>query len=415
MKSNIENQEKRNIIILGGGFAGVRVALDLAHYMHNDDRYEIVLVDKKDYQTFNSGLYEAATTEHGLVEARAVKRTVAIPFAKIFDKVPVKVFKAHIDSIDLDNGKIMTDSRVLAFDYLVIAMGSVADFYGIPGLEKYGFTLKSVEDAIMIRNRIEELITKKDAASIVIGGGGFAGAEFAGEVHNLIQKECAHHQKDPQNYKLLVVEGGSSYLPGLPEKVSKIAQGRLEAVGVKAKFSTFITEAGKDYVMLNKTERVDCDLLIWTGGVRATKLPIVNTVLDCDKKDRVTVTDFLNLRKYDNVFIAGDLSGFVDPISNKAVPQTAQEAIHQGTHVAKNVFRTIKARPLLPYHPGPIRYVIPISGKYAIFYTPYILINGFTGYIVRRLADLRYFLSILPFFKALGHWIFENKIFMKND
>src|SRR6185503_6500208 len=124
------------------------------------------------------------------------------PFAEIFQKSKVKVFKGYIDRIDLRDGKVVTDSRIIPFNYLVIAMGSIADFYGIPNLDKYGFTLKSIEDAIMIRNRIEDLVVKKDSAQIVIGGGGFAGAEFAGEVHNLLKHECKHHEKELDNFKV---------------------------------------------------------------------------------------------------------------------------------------------------------------------------------------------------------------------
>ncbi|MBX4205493.1 MAG: FAD-dependent oxidoreductase [Candidatus Doudnabacteria bacterium] len=401
------NEEKQSIVILGGGFAGMRAALDLAHYLASDEDFEIILVDRKDYQTYYSGLYEAATTEHALIDAKKVKRTVAIPLDEVFAKTKVKVFKAYIDSIDLDNGKIVTDSRILSFDYLVVAMG--------PGLEKFSFPLKSLEDAIMIRNRVEDIITKKDSATLVIGGGGFAGAEFAGELYNLIQKECHHHNKDAKNFKLLVVEGGTSYLPGLPENVSRMVGLRLQSLGIEARFSTLITEAGKDYIMLNKTERVDCDLLIWTGGVRAVKLPLINCTIDCDKKDRVLISDSLNLRKHERVFIAGDTGGFIDPLTKKAVAQTAQEAIHQGKLVAKNVYRMIKAKPLLPYHPGPTRFIIPVSGKHAILYTQYLVLGGFPGWVTRRGADLRYFLSILPIFKALKLWFFENNVFMKND
>ncbi len=410
-----QTEEKRNIVILGGGFAGIRCALDLGHLLAYDEQYEIVLVDKKDYQTYYSGLYEAATTEHGLVEAKKVKSTVAIPFDEIFAHTKVKVFKAYIDSIDLDNGKVVTDSRILPFDYLVVAMGSVADFYGIPGLDKYSFTLKSLDDAIMIRNRVEELVTKKDAATFVIGGGGFAGAEFAGELYNLIHKECVHHDKNPANFKLIVVEGGTNYLPGLPENVSKQVGQRLSSIGIEAKFSTLVTEAGKDYIVLNKTEKISCDLLVWTGGVRSCKIPLLDCVLESDKKDRVMVTDFLNLKKYPNVFVAGDNGCFIDPVTKRPVTQTAQEAVHQARLVSKNIYRLIKFKPLLPYHPGPIRFVIPVSGKHAILYTPYIVVGGFLGWLIRRAADLRYFLTILPITKAFRFWIFENRIFMKND
>ncbi|HEX5429879.1 MAG TPA: FAD-dependent oxidoreductase [Patescibacteria group bacterium] len=409
-----QNQEKQNVVILGGGFAGMRVALDLAHYLDGQE-FEIILVDRKGYQTYTSGLYEAATTEHGLVEARKVKRTVAIPFDDVFGHTKVKVFKGYIESVDLENGHIITDSRILPYEYLVVAMGSVSDFYGIPGLDKYSFTLKTLEDAIMIRNRVEEIVTKKDSATIVIGGGGFAGAEFAGELHNLLRKECTHHGKDLQKFRLLVIEGGTSYLPGLPSNVSSQVEARLAAMGVAAKFSTLLTEAGKDFVMLNKTERMDCDLLVWTGGVRACRVPGLDISVACDRKDRVMVMDFLNLKKYPNVFVAGDNACFLDPVTKKPVPQTAQEAIHMGQAVARNVYRSVTAKPLLSYHASPTRFVIPVSGKFAILYTTYLVVGGLAGYAMRRAADLRYFLTILPFAKALKLWLFENQIFVKND
>ncbi|HYC80020.1 MAG TPA: FAD-dependent oxidoreductase [Candidatus Binatia bacterium] len=142
--------EQKNIVILGGGFAGVRTALDIASYLRNNDEYQVIIIDRKDYQTYYSALYEAATTEHDLLEAKQVKNAVTIPLDLIFKRSKVKFYKAYIENIDLENGQITTDSRVLPYDYLVIAMGSVADYYGIPNLDKYGFSLKSLEDAVMI-------------------------------------------------------------------------------------------------------------------------------------------------------------------------------------------------------------------------------------------------------------------------
>ncbi|MBX4191413.1 MAG: FAD-dependent oxidoreductase [Candidatus Doudnabacteria bacterium] len=407
-------REKKNIVILGGGFAGVRTALDLSDYLHDDNEYDIILVDRRDYHTYTSALYEAATTQHGMVEAKKVKRTVTIPHVEIFEKTKVKVFKGYIEHIYLADGKVVTDSRVIPFDYLVIAMGSIADFYGIPNLEKYGFTLKSLEDAIMIRNRIEDLVAKKDSGQIIIGGGGFAGTEFAGEVHNLLKHECRYHKKDLANFKVLVVEGGLNFLSGLSENVSNVIADRLNNMGVESKFSTLITDVAKDHVMLNMKERVDCDLLIWTGGVRSCKLP-VEVELDRDKKDRIAVDSSLNLKNFPNVFLAGDNVCALDPATKKTVAMTAQEAIHQGQFVAKNIYRMIKDKALLSYLPGPVRFVIPVTGKFAVMYTPTLIVSGFSGWVIRQAADLRYFLTILPWMTAIKYWLFENKIFMKND
>src|SRR6185436_14223356 len=119
------------------------------------------------------------------------------------------------------------------------------------------------------------------------------------------------------------------------------------------------------------------------------RLPI-EAELERDKKDRTTVENTLNLKIYPNIFLIGDNAAVLDPQTKKPVAQTAQEAIHQGKYAAKNIYRMIKEKPLLTYHPGPIRFIIPVTGKFAVFYTPNLIISGFSGWLVRKAADLRY-------------------------
>ncbi len=401
-------------MILGGGFAGVRAALDLHNYLHDSVDVEIILVDRHDYHTYHAGLYEAATAQHSQVKASKVKRTVAIPFADIFAKTKVKAFKAFIERVDFANNEVVTDSRVLPFDYLVVAMGSMPDFYDIPNLDKYGFTLHTMEDAIMLRNRVEDLVVKKESGQVVIGGGGFAGVELAGELCNLLKHECAAHGRSVENYKVIIVEGSTGFLPGLSQKVSAIVDQRLSQMMIDTRFSALITDTDKDHVVLNMKERLDYDLLVWTGGVKSAKMPSEET-FEQDKKGRMIVSGFLSLQKYPHVFLAGDNTCFVDPSTKKAVPPTATEAIRQGDVVAKNISRSFKGKPLLPYIPRAIRFIIPVSGKYAIYYTPNLIITGKLGWLIRRFADLRYFMSILPWTTAFKYWLFENRIFIKND
>jgi len=406
--------EKKNIVILGGGFAGIRCALDLDNYLLGRQDFEIILVDSRDYQCYHAGLYEAATVEHGLVEVQKTKRTVIIPYTDIFSKTKVKVFKAYIDRIDTAASQVVTDSRIFPYDYLVIAMGSVADFSGIPNLDKYGFTLKSLEDAIMIRNRIEDIVVKKDQAQIIVGGGGLAGSEFAGKLHNLLKHECQQHDKDPNNFKILVVEGATSFLPGLSDKVSEVVAQRLKQMGVEARFSNLITEVQKGYVVLNMKEQITCDLLVWAGGVRSYRLPI-DRDLERDKKDRTITELALNLKDCPNIFVAGDNLCFIDSQTNKAALPTASEAKRHGALVAKNIYRLIRGKPLLPYYPAGVKFTIPVTGKLAVFYTPNLIVSGFPGWLISKFADLRYFLSVLPLKTALKFWLFKNKIIIKND
>jgi len=223
-----------------------------------------------------------------------------------------------------------------------------------------------------------------------------------------------HHNKDLNKFKIVMVEGATNFLPGLPAKVANIVSERMKDFGIETRFSSLITEVAKDSVTLNMKEKIPYDLLIWTGGVRSCQLPL-DVEVSLDKKSRVEAQATLSLKNYPNVFVAGDNACVDNPITGKPVGQTAQEAIAQGKLVAKNIFRLIKQKPLLPYHASPTRFIIPVTGKYAIFYSPNLIISGFPGWIVRKAADLRYFLSVLPFGKAISYWLFENKIFMKND
>jgi NADH dehydrogenase len=406
--------EKKNILILGGGFAGVRAALDLASLFGGNDDFEIILVDRKDYHLYTPALYEAATAQHGLVEAKQVKRAMTIPFSSIFAGQKVKVFKAYIDKINLESGLVVTDSRIINFSYLLIAMGSASDYFGIPGIEKHGFGLKSLEDAIMIRNRVEDIVAKKDSGKFVIAGGGYTGVEFAGELHNLIKHECEFHKKDVSRFDITVVEGATNFIPGLPENISGLIARRLAALGVKTLFSTLVTDAVQGCVTLNNKDTVECDLLVWAGGVKSCRPPCDVDVLR-DKKGRAMVSDKLNLKKYPNVFFAGDVLCLADGNGAKNPPQTAQEAIKQARVAAKNIYRMATYKPPLSYLSSANPYVIPVSGKYAIFYTKDMVISGKVGWWIRRIIDLRYFIGILPITKAFKLWLFENRLFAKND
>jgi NADH:ubiquinone reductase (H+-translocating) len=406
--------EQKNIVILGGGFAGIRAALDLNDYLLDQDEYQIILVDRKEFQTYQPSLYEAATAQHGLVEAKKVRRGVTIPFAQIFERTKVKVFQGFVDRVDLANGQVVTDSRVINYSHLLVALGGVSDYSNAQGVEKYGFGLKSLEEAIMIRNRVEDIVSKKDKGTMVIVGGSFVGVEFAGELHNLLKHECETHGKMLKNFQIIVADGSTSFLPGLPENVSSLATRRLNEIGVISKFSSLVTEAGNGYVVFNMKERLECDLLVWCAGIKGVPL-VIDPQLELDKKGRLVTTEFLNLAKFPNVFVAGDYSGFTNPHAKRLLQQNCAEAIRQGALAAKNIYRMIKVKHLHVYAPRSTRYIIPIVGKYAVVYTPNVLVSGIFGWQIRRLMDLKYFLSVLPFFKALKFWLFENKIWTKND
>jgi NADH dehydrogenase len=201
-----------------------------------------------------------------------------------------------------------------------------------------------------------------------------------------------------------MVEGGTNFLPGLSEKVSALLAEKMAQMSVQSRFASLITEVGKDFVMINMKERVDCDLLIWAGGVRSAKLPI-DLDLEYDKKDRVVTNPSLNLKNCPNVFVAGDNLCFVDPRTKKTVLPTELEARKQGALVAKNIYRLIRRKPLRPYYPARVKFSVALPNRYAIYFTPNLMVAGFGGWLIRRVSQLRYFLSVLPVKKAFKLWL----------
>lgn len=406
--------EKRQVVILGGGFAGVRSALDLAEGLKGSE-YQVLLIDRRDSQVYHPSLYEAATTEHGLVDPRKVKQAVTLPYSAIFRNRGVVFLKAYVEDIDFDRGLVRTDSGEISYAYLLVALGSQPNYYGIPELPEHAFPLKTFEDAIMIRNRLADILNKRESGRIIVGGAGVSGVEFAAELRGLVRHLSAKHGRRPENYQIVMVEGATDFLPNLTEKAAQAVSARLkDRFNIETRFSTLITEAGSGYVTLNNRERLDCDLLVWTGGIRSVRLPAFSA-LERDKTDRIVVTENLNLKKHPNVFFAGDMTGLRNWETKKPLPQTKTEAISQGRHAAKNILRMIDRGRPLPYSSTQSGYAFQVGGRYAVYHSKDLIMSGWLAWLIKRWKDWLYLRSVMPFSKAAKVWIIGSEIFIKND
>ena len=321
----------------------------------------------------------------------------------------------------MDHRLVRTDDGDVYYNYLVVALGSTTDFYAIPGLLEHALTLKSFDDGIKIRNHIAAALDKysstrdKSYLNFIIGGGGFTGVEFSGELTNYLRHLVRQNIGNWPPVSVWVIEGSRQLLSGLPPKVSDIVRLRLEKLGVKIRLNSRITSVDDTKVVINESEEMSARTVIWTGGVRSSPPLFIKNVA-CDKKDRIIVKSRLNLDLNPEVFVVGDSSCYVNPATGQPLPQTAQVAIHQGKYVAQAVARAISGRDLLPYRPKTNwPFLIPLSGKYAIMVTRKGIFYGTGAYIVRRLADFRYFISILPFRKALHFWLKGSVVYLKND
>ncbi|MBI4022787.1 FAD-dependent oxidoreductase [Candidatus Berkelbacteria bacterium] len=392
----------KNIVILGAGFAGVRAALDLAARQDELADHRIVLVDRNTYHLFTPWLYERASTGspvHGL----------KIPLASIFHGWPVDLVHGEVQTIDRTRHQIRLTNRVnLTYAYLVVALGSVSNDCGIPGIAAHALPLKTYADAERIRAETEAqyrdfLASAQPTAlfQVVIGGAGTTGVELTGEVHRHL-KHLAQRLGDGEGrFVVKLVEAEDRLLPGFPDWVSRAAHVRLgQYRRIEILLQSRIASVTAHTVTLTSGDTHQSPVFIWTGGVRTN--PRVGADLLGDG-GRIPVNRMLQLPNDPDVFAIGDNAGPSGGRSKTECPLTIQNAYAQGSAAAANLIRHIRGQPLVPLvidHPG---FIVPVRGHWAVSTIGRPLV-GHLAYWLLRLVHLRYFLWILPFSEAVRRW-----------
>ena len=419
----MQKNDKPKIVILGAGFSGVRTALDLSKLAPNLD---IHLINKTVYHEFSPDFYEVATTalrenKKGQVLRLTYKHlrgSAAIRLEDIFTNTEVKIITDTVVSLDFKIKKIyLKKGGMVGYDILVLALGSQTNFFGIPNLEKYAHTLKSVDDALNIRNDIDEIFARKsekEKISIIIGGGGFTGCELAGELVGYLRTLGKIHTHKQHDVKISIVEAKSVLIQGASKSVQRMAANRLKSLDVSIYLNSRITHVSKSILFAEPHLAIPYDLLVWTAGIRSNNLVdklkgihIEKTCLIVDKSMRVIP------RK--NVFAVGDLAYCFDEKNSIQVAATAQTAIDQAKYTAKNITRLIKNEPLILYEPKRPKFIVPLGGKFAVGEIAGLILEGIEAWWLKRASALRYFSSILPSKKAFQLWSMGNKFFINND
>lgn len=354
-----------NIVILGGGFAGIRAALTLKSKIKSTG-INLTLIDKNSFHVFTPPLYEVAT-------AGEPQRNVVVPYKSIFDN-NFRFIQGTVEKINTTERKIsLNNNREYVYDYLIFALGSESADFGIPGIKKYGISLKTLEDAVRIKNVL------KNAKKIVVGGGGFSGTELACEL-------ITHKG----HLDITLIQGSSVLLKELGDGVSQLAKRRLLAGNVHLVLEEHIKKVTKETVEVESGKTFPYDVFIWTGGVKPNNL-----------LGKIEVNKMLAVSNLKNVFAAGDTVS----------PGVAPRAEKMGEIAAENVLRSIKGEPLLPYSYHHIGYVVPLGSHFATFAMGKFHISGIFVYILQQLIFLRYLLQILPFFEAMKRFLrFEKDL-----
>lgn len=340
------------VCVVGAGFGGLAAVRGLA-----GAPVDVTVVDQDNYHGFWPLLYQVASSE-------LAPEDIAAPIrAMMSGRSDVEVRLGTVERVDLDGRRVcLADGTELRFDYLIVAGGTVTSDFGIPGVSAHAYTLKTLPDAVRLRNHVLRAFERADAlaegsgtppsrpVTIVVAGGGSTGVEMAGALAELIRHNLAgdFRHLDLSRARVVLVEMTDHLLPGFSPKSQAAAAATLHRLGVDVRLSTSIATVEVDGVTVTprdggSPERIEADTVVWTAGVRANPL---GACLAGDLKwgGRVPVEADLTLPGHPEVFVVGDMAAATDR-HGQPLPQVAQVAIQGGRHAARCIARRLGGRP----------------------------------------------------------------------
>jgi NADH dehydrogenase len=335
---------KKRILILGGGFAGAYTALHLEKQLASAPDVEIVLVSRENFVLFTPMLHEVAGADVAVTD-------IVQPLRKMLRRTRIAI--GSIEAIDLANKQVRVRSEGLArafdftYDQLVLALGAVTNFFHTPGLEEHALTMKTLGDAILVRNRVIDALEladnqsdeteRKTTLTAVVAGAGFAGIETAGAVNDFLREGMKFYPHLKQNMvRVVVVDPGDHILPELGISLGRYAQERLGRRGVEIRLKTKVAGYDGKEVALDDGMKIATRMLIWTAGI--TPPPLLASLPCAIQRGRIVANDCLQVPNWPGVWALGDCALVPDPLNpGKFYPPTAQHAIRQAATLASNI------------------------------------------------------------------------------
>ena len=348
--ASYSNRSKR-ILILGSGFGGLYTALRLEKKLSRHSNVDITLVNRENFFLFTPMLHEVAAGDLDLTH-------IVNPVRKLLHRT--HFFNGDIKRIDLKECRVIVahaddnHDHELSFDYLVLALGSVTNFYNLRGLAENALTMKSLSDAIRLRSRLIKNLEEADfecscddrsrLLTVVVVGGGFAGVETIASVNDFMREAIEFYPKLTETeLRIVLIEATDVVLPELGPQLGAYALRKLASRGVQFLMNTAVKSVSNDQVNLSDGTSLKTNTLVWTAGVSPN--PLLD-MLDCSKeRGRLITNKFLEVGEFPGVWALGDCAAVPDPASGKSCPPTAQHAIRQGKIVADNIIAAINGGP----------------------------------------------------------------------
>lgn len=396
---------KKHIVIVGGGFAGINLIKSLV----NDNRFRITLVDKNNYHFFPPLIYQVATS---FIEAS----NISYPFRRLFSNYKnVHFHMGSLTRVIPEKNTIETDTGTLTYDYLVLALGTESNFFGMENVQRCGLPMKNIEEALYLRNHmlltLEEAARNKDVKeaqklqNVVIAGGGPTGVELAGMIAEMgkyiAEKEYPEIKLNLSNLYLI------DALPTLLSPMSKMAQEdaykTLRKLGVKILLNVSVKDYVDKKVILSDGKTIETETLIWTSGVIGREVPGLPEK-SIGRGRRILVDAYNKIEGTENIYALGDIClQLTEEKYPKGHPQLAQVAIQHGKNLGRNFKRMEEGKVFIPFKYNDKGSMAIISKFRAVVDLPKFSFKGFFAWLTWL------FIHIIP---LVG---FRNKVRLAFD
>ena len=336
---------KPKVVVLGAGYGGLMTVTRLVKKIGVNEA-DVTLVNKHNYHYETTWMHEASagTLHHDRCRYQ---------IKDVINTSRVNFVQDTVKKIDKEGKKVVLETGELSYDYLVVALGAVPETFGISGLKEYAFSISNINSSRQLREHIEyqfatyntEAEKRPERLTIVVGGAGFTGIEFLGELGNRIPELCREYDIDRQQVRLICVEAAPSVLPGFEPELVDYAVNYLEGKGVEFKIGTAVKECTPDGIIVGKddqTEEIKAGTVVWAAGVRGN--PIIEESGFENMRGRVKVKPDLRVEGHDDIFVIGDCSLIINEETERPYPPTAQISMQQGETCANNLAALIHGK-----------------------------------------------------------------------
>lgn len=397
----MSDHPRTRIVILGGGFGGLYTAMQLEKTLARDPNVDVTLVNRDNFFLFTPMLHEVAASDLDLTH-------IVNPVHKLLRRV--HFFAGEAEHIDLSAKRVVIahgfqrHTHELDYDHLVVGLGSVTNFYNLPGLQAHALTMKSLGDAMRLRNRLIALLEeanneccrlqRQSLLTFVVAGGGFAGVETIAGINDFVRQAMRFYPNLAADHlRMILVHPGEVILPELSPKLGRYAQRKLTARGIDMRINTKVAGVTDQEVELSDGTRIETHTVIWTAGT--SPHPLLDT-LPCQKeRGRLLVNEYLEVPEWPGVWALGDGAMILDRQTGGAFPPTAQHALREGKSLARNLTAVIQGGTKRPFTFSTIGQLAAIGRRTGVANILGVNFSGFVAWWLWRSI----YLSKLPRFE----------------